>query len=538
MSTNLASYLKGMHSQSVTCGWDVTVTYDEAKINALLADRYAQPGSGITTEINIREKVEDRYGEYYQNYQFKLGPPLIQFQSTSSFPACSLKSQIVSGSIWSSEINDPETKEKEEQLDPNTYWITISSIHLSALDGNADYVGGGDNTITFPPNDESDRYIVVDIPLTGENELAVSVDYPDGYEPPYAMKREALVTALKLFFKKETNAFAYTLASINNHKPSSGTLDLVPQAFRFVTYKVSDELSFLSLLVQTKGSSSPGDTKDVQAKWVMNWTNSACVPPVPSNQSASIIINNSFFLQSFVKSALYSQATSMTDITITGDVGGIGLQCKWPGQTREKKDYYKGHGDVSSWPLDWEWSELHVPAVEYDPNNGSPLMLTFSHSNGFDKPATLHIYWQYKYKSTWNGKQIKKRWRNDTGGPGEWVPSSKKCDGSFNTTYTLDKTISLTDLSDEDLSIDVRAGSNEWRPDAVPDAGNGFWGDISTIFGGTAHQGDIPSFVRDTTMGGISFKISFGTLRFFSVTNILQQTTPESPVRAHPSSYN
>ncbi len=369
-----------MHSQSVTCNWDVAVTYDQTKINALLADRHAQPGSGMTTEIDIRQKVEDRYGEYYQNYQFNLGPPLIQFQSTASFPACSLRTQIVSGSIWSSEINDPDTKENEEQLNSNTYWITISSIHLSALDGNADYVGGGDDTITFPPNGESDRYIVVDIPLADENELAVSVDYLDGYDPPYAMKREALVTALKLFFKKETNAFAYTLASINNYKPSSGTLDLVPQAFRFVTYKVSDELSFLTLLVQTKGSSSPGDTKDVQSEWVSNWTIDAKVPPVPSTQSASIIINNSFFLQSFVKPALRSQTTSMTDITIIGNIGGIGLQCMWPKQTREKKDYDKGHGDITSWPLDWKWSELHIPAVEYDPNNGSPLMLTFSHS--------------------------------------------------------------------------------------------------------------------------------------------------------------
>ncbi|PSS18890.1 hypothetical protein PHLCEN_2v3205 [Hermanssonia centrifuga] len=521
MSTDLASYLKGMHSQSVTCNWDVAVTYDEAKINALLAARYAQPSSGMTTQIDIQEKVEDRLGEYYQNYQFKLGPPLIQFQSPSSDPTCSLKTQIVSGSsIWTSKIDEPWMKEDEQQLDPNKYWITIYRIRLSVLDGHAEHVGDGDDTITFPPNDESDRYVVVDIPNTGE-ELFVFIDYPVGYLPPYAMRQNFLQTALKEFLQKQTRAFAYTLASINNYKPPSGTLDLVPQAFRFVTYNVSKDLSFLTLLVQTRGSSNPGDTKDVQSEWVTTWSYSAKVPPVPSTQSASIIINNSFFLQSFVKPALRSQTTSMTDIAINGDIGGIGLQCKWPKQTREKKDYYKGHGDITSWPLDWEWSELHVPAVEYDPNNGSPLMLTFSHSNGFDKPATLHIHWQYGYKSTWNGVQIKRFWLNDSDGPGQWVPDAKKCDGSFNTAYTLDKTISLTDLSDEDLSINVDARSDEWRTDAVPDAGNGFWGDISAVFGGTAHQGDIPSFVQDTTMGGIGFKLSFGALRFFSVTNIL-----------------
>ncbi|PSS18889.1 hypothetical protein PHLCEN_2v3204 [Hermanssonia centrifuga] len=522
MSANLASYLKGMHSQSVTCNWDVAVTYDEAKINALLADRWAQPGSDMTTEVDIQEKTDDRLGEYYQNYQFNLGPPLIQFQSSSSNPTCSLKTPIASGSIWVSEIDDPDTKENEKQLNPDTYWITISNIHLSALDGNAEPAGTGDDTITFPANDESDRYIVIDIPITGENDLAVSVDYPYDYEPPTAMKQAFLETALKQFLKKKTNAFAYRLASINNYKPSSGTLDLVPQAFRFVTYHyASDNSSFLTLLVQTKGSSSPGDTKDVQAEWVTTWTNRAKVPPVPSTQSASIIINNSFFLQSFVRPALRSQTTSMDDITITDDIGGIGLQCQWPKQSREQKNYSQGYGDITSWPLDWKWSELHVPEAQYDPNNGSPLMLTFSHSNGFDKPATLHIYWQYKYKSTWNGVQIKRFWLKDPDGPGQWVPDTKKCDGSFNTTYTLDKTISLTDLSDEDLSINVDARSDEWRTDPVPDAGNGFWGDISAVFGGTAHQGDIPSFVKDTTMGGIEFTLSFGKLRFFSVTNIL-----------------
>ncbi|PSR70775.1 hypothetical protein PHLCEN_2v1823 [Hermanssonia centrifuga] len=482
MSTDLASYLKGMHSQSVTCNWDVAVTYDEAKINALLADRHAQPGSGMTTEVDLRERVEDRLGEYYQNYQLNLGPPLIQFQSTSTFPACSLKTQIASGSIWTSEINDPKTKKNKKELDPNTYWITISNIHLSVLDGRADHVGDGSDTIIFPPNDKSDRHIVVDIPITGE-QLDVSVDYPDGYEPPYPMKREILVTALKEFLKRETNAIAYTLASINNHKPSSGTLDLVPQAFRFVTYNAGKGLSFLTIL-QTKGSSSPGDTKDVQAKWVTKWSDSAKVPPVPSTQSASIIINNSFFFQSFIKPALRSQATSISDVLINDDIGGLALQCKWPKQTRKPNDYDKGYGRPSSrWPVEWRWSELHVPAVEFDPNNGSPLRLTFNHSKGFDKPATLYIHWQYKYKSTWNGKQIKKTWHKPVGDPkGDWYYDDRNREGSFNTTYTLDKTINLTALSDEDLSIEVGPQPSDWSTVAVPDEGDGLWGDDCLVY--------------------------------------------------------
>ena len=105
------------------------------------------------------------------------------------------------------------------------------------------------------------------------------------------------------------------------------------------------------------------------------------------------------------------------------------------------------------------------------------------------------------------------------------MPSTKNFEGSFNTTYTLDKTIDLTDLSDEDLSINIGVGSQDWRMDAVPDAGNGFWGDIGSIFGGVKNPGDIPSWVQDNTMEGISFTFSFGTLRFFSVTNILRESS-------------
>ena len=380
-TVSLEDYLRGMHGNSVTCNWDVAVSYDQDKINALLAERFSQPGSGMTTEVDIQDKVEDRHGEYYQNYHFNLGPPLIQFQKNSSFPTCSLETIIVSGSIWESELDDPDTKENEQELAIDTYTITISNINLAALDGDANHVGGGDDTITFPANDESDCFIVIDIPTSGE-QLYFSVNYPDDFVPPYAMRRESLVTALQYYFKKNIDSLAYTLAQINNHKPTSGTLDLVPQAFRFVTYDVDDSLSFLTILVQTKGSSSPGNTKDVQAEWISNWSTTAKVPPVPSDQSASIIINNSFFLQSFIKPGL-SEATSVAEITIPSSnaTGGIAAECQWPKKATEDKHYSKGYsGDFMTWPLEYTWSELNVPSVEYNPNNGKLLTLTFGHS--------------------------------------------------------------------------------------------------------------------------------------------------------------
>ena len=382
-SATLEQYLKGMHTESFTCNWDVAVTYDQQKINALLAERYNQPGSGMTTQIDMREKVEDRYGEYYQNYHFNIGPPLIQFQKTPTFPTCSLKTAITSGSIWSSDLDDPDTVLDEQKLDADTFWITISNISLTALDGDANNVGGGDNTVTFPSNVDSDRYIVVDIPTSSE-QLYFSVDYPSDYTPPYAMRTENLLTALRYFFKTNINRIAYTLAQINNYKPVNGVVDLVPQAFRFVTYDVDDsDLSFLTLLIQTRSGSGPGNTKDVQAQWVNNWSNIAGVAPVPKNQSASIIINDAFFFKVFIKPGL-SQAISVKEIPVlsTDSVGGIRAECTWSAQTRESHFYRNGSvsTDWNNWPLEFTWSELTVPAVDYDPNNGTPLRVTIGHS--------------------------------------------------------------------------------------------------------------------------------------------------------------
>ncbi|PPQ95728.1 hypothetical protein CVT26_008371 [Gymnopilus dilepis] len=377
------------------------------------------------------------------------------------FPTCSLTTAIVSGSIWTSELNTPDKKDNEQQLKANTYSITISHINLSALDGDANYKGGGEDTITFPSNVQSDRYIVVDIPTSGK-QLYYAVDYPAGFNPPSAMKSDSLLTALKSFFKTNIKSIAYTLAQINNHKPTNGVLDLVPQAFRFVTYDVDpkvSKLSFLTLLIQTK---------------------SGGVAPVPKTESASIIINNDFFFKVFIKPGL-KQASSVTNQVVpsSDSLGGIRAQ------------------SLEQWPLQYEWSELDVPAVQYDPNNISPLKLTFGLSNGFGKPATLNLYWQYKYKSTCTGRQVKRYSIKEPGGPLQWLPSIKKQNGSFVTTYTLNKTISLTDLTDEDLSINIGADP------------------------GSTNPGSIPTFVSNTAMRGISFKFTFGTLRFFSVTNVL-----------------
>ncbi|KAJ3832648.1 hypothetical protein F5878DRAFT_702971 [Lentinula raphanica] len=317
--------------------------------------------------------------------------------------------------------------------------------------------------------------------FTSGEQLNFSVDYPSGYEPPYAMKTENLLTALRDFFKSNVNRVAYTLAQINNYKPTTGVLDLVPQAFCFVTYDVADsDLSFLTLLIQleavlvlvTSGTSN------------LNGSRTGLILPALLQ-----------FLASFIKPGL-RQASSIAEITIpTSDrVGGLAAQCHWPSQTRGERNY-RNHSisdNFTHWPLQYKWCKMKVPAVTYNPNNSKPLKLTFSQSS------------------------IK-----EPGGPIQWMPSTKKFDGSFNTTYTLNKTIELTNLTDEDLSINIGAEPHDWKTVAVPDEGDGFWGQIGQIFGGSHNPGDIPSFVRDTTMGGISFSFSFGKLRFFSVTNVL-----------------
>ena len=83
-SANVDDYVKAMKSCSVTQNWDAAVSYNEAKINKLLADRFSQKdASGMVQDISVSFDDEDREGQYTQYYHFNLGKPCIVLHDAS-----------------------------------------------------------------------------------------------------------------------------------------------------------------------------------------------------------------------------------------------------------------------------------------------------------------------------------------------------------------------------------------------------------------------------------------------------------------------
>lgn len=203
------------------------------------------------------------------------------------------------------------------------------------------------------------------------------------------MRQDSLLTALRNYFSEKVDAIHYALAGVNNRSPASGVVDMIPKAFRIVTYKDDNgagttatglSKSYLSILIQTRGSNILGNTKQLQSTWNAEWA-AAGVNPTPEGKSASIILNNAYFITSFVKPALLrdNQVTSLDVNPLSADHMGLQLKCQW-----RTLQIPSNHYEDTNITFDKKLSKADVPALEINPNDstGLPLRITFGQAVG------------------------------------------------------------------------------------------------------------------------------------------------------------
>lgn len=110
--------------------------------------------------------------------------------------------------------------------------------------------------------------------------------------------------------------------------------------------------------------------------------------------------------------------------------------------------------------------------------------------------------------------------------PGEhstgFITRYQKVNGTFKTTYSVNASRDLTALTDESLTVDFGLKKEEWTVDWDPEEGGSFWDSLLSFMTGTSFKkSEIPDWVKNTAINKIDFNFDFGTLRFFSLTNIL-----------------
>lgn len=149
-----------------------------------------------------------------------MGSPSIQFESLPNISTCSLKA------------------------------VTTKRAGLGAITGNAKEssdastrkVLGGNELVVLPAEDGYSSHIFVD--LAASPQLGLSIEYASDVEVPEELVEKQLSTVLKNYFIKEIRAIHYTLAVVNNVKPSNGPTDLVLKSFHFTTLGTSDTASY------------------------------------------------------------------------------------------------------------------------------------------------------------------------------------------------------------------------------------------------------------------------------------------------------
>ncbi|KAK7045937.1 hypothetical protein VNI00_006932 [Paramarasmius palmivorus] len=519
--SEMETYLKAMRRDGVTQNWDVVVTYDEDSINKLLRERYDEPDTGLSTKVEPSFVTTDRDDiEYTQYYSLDLGPPLIQFQDTPNEPTCDLTMPIVSGRIWSVDT-DTGKEHPTTELEGGIYSITITKISLGTISGETEAgdIKHGNDIVEFPLDKVSDEQIVINIPASGD--LDYRITYPDDMpekDIPWAMRQENLLVALRTYFPGTVKAIHYALAGVSNEPPTSGVVDLIPHAFRIVTYKDSDgdsAKSYLSVLIQTRGSTAEGNTKQLQSSWNAEWA-AANINPVPVGKSASIILNNGFFITSFITPTLKGsgQIIDVVPKALGSDDSGLQIECTWNKSVKIDSRHFEDD-DVT---FNDKLTKADVPALEYNPNDskGLPLRIKFGQEKGLNEPATISLEWKYSFHQTWSGVMS----HLEVGRGGMVVTVHNNVKGGFTATFTLKKIFDIKSLTQEDLKISIDFSKDDWTVETKPDEGGSFWENFGAAFGGTAKVGFLPDFIKDSAIEGIGFNFDFGTLRFFSVTNV------------------
>lgn len=242
---------------SMTCQWDILCSYDESKINHVLAEKFQKQKEHMVTTLSTELETINRLRKTTERYKLtvKLEEPKIQFVPGER-NTCQVDMPVGNSICILSEKKDGEEefhKVGEEVIDANQI-IVRAIVPLNATTGDGVYTDAKGNISFTDKNQMSKIYLHFKhsqltvfklIPCSKEAEENCIVFNPE-------IKSEITESLIKAFLE-QVDEIQYELGSISN--VPQGVNELIPKSFVFDAYKLSEtEKGCLNIYIQTENS--------------------------------------------------------------------------------------------------------------------------------------------------------------------------------------------------------------------------------------------------------------------------------------------
>ncbi|GJJ09104.1 hypothetical protein Clacol_003326 [Clathrus columnatus] len=504
-SSELSEIVTKMKTQaSTTLGWDVVVNYGETELNKLLAIAYDEDSTGNKAikefECSLETTSDETGNDYTINYTFNFGPPLITFIDTYIKPVCSLTVPVLGGTAKILESTAPP-----QSIGEKVYTITLNNLALATAKG-----GVTDNEVSFesptpfdepfifPPESDASGVVFIDfeasttdllveITFTGPDKCKLNDPDPEcaGRSPLVDNHIGDIKDLIRNQILTKYKHVIYELARANNTKPVQG-IQLLPKSFMFATYTPNKGETILSLFIQTGDTNNGIQDEHLGSNWDVLWSTALGCSPIPSVNTASIILAKNTVFTSMIEPSLKKQGYSGF---MNNTIGSIQLQID-----TKKKVYEQAHVDSGTNFMKTYHTEINIVLPE--------LKLVLE-QNPSDKPACCRGSWNYKYKFDWRDYHVYQ----------EGITSDRY--GSVTVENTLNEDAYTVKLKDEyTLQVNFTIRKEKWDVTATPDDQD-FW---NLINGGSK---EVPPWTKDLNVFLPEMSIDMGSLNFFLTTNLL-----------------
>ncbi|RSL47245.1 hypothetical protein CEP54_013484 [Fusarium duplospermum] len=431
---------------SFTMGWDVVITYSESQINSLLEKRYNENKTKILHTLEMTVDLPQSYKKTPDRTQYvlKLGPPLLEFESTDGAqPLCSIKMRVIEGTITKHGGNPRKSK-------PG-WMIRLGQIPLASakgtvsqgkLQGNPTLTPAPD-AIKFDPKKDETQHVLLAFELNASLTVEAFPEDPESHNAEdAAFTNLEFRKAFREYFTKPANSqdrlsLSYAIASVNN-QPDDRAPELRPVKFQFATFSTQDKnKSLFSIFLDVAGGPNSGQSDMLQDRWAKQWKDEGIVP-VPEGFSATVMFSSAFFNTVILKNGLSKSGWAVEDVS-PKDQPYSKIECR-----------NTGTFEILERNITWkEWCKFHMDGAQI-PLSKYPLGLTIRQDSEFETP-NIHGFWKITHDLSWQNLLMGSiEVRSGQGNiAGRWHICDKN---DFSKAQNLDTNMSLTD---EALNVDL-----------------------------------------------------------------------------------